>query len=70
VRKGLGDGGKTSILLRVPEAEKPQKPISGALYPRSVNVTDFRRFYNRGDFPIATVHGPAFNRIYWKMDVS
>jgi len=33
-------------------------------------TTDFRRFYNRGDFPIATIHGPAYNRIYWKIDVA
>ena len=66
MKKGLGNGGKTASLLRVPEAEKPEKPRCGALDGRKVDDTDFRRFYNRGDFPMATIHGPAFNRIYWK----
>jgi len=69
-KRGLGNGGKTSILLRVPEPEHPEAPISGALASKTVATTDFRRFYNRGDLPIATIHGPAYNRIHWKIDVT
>jgi hypothetical protein len=54
----------------VPEAEQPEAPISGALASKTVETTDFRRFYNRGDLPIATIHGPAYNRIHWKIDVT
>lgn len=66
MKKGIGNGGKTASLLRVPSPEQPCKPRSGAQEARDVNDTDFRRFYNRGDFPMATIHGPAYNRIFWK----
>jgi hypothetical protein len=31
-------------------------------------VSEFRRFYDRGDLPIAIEHGPQ-NRIYWKVEI-
>ena len=31
--------------------------------------SEFRRFYDRGDLPIAIEHGPQ-NKIYWKIDVA
>ena len=31
-------------------------------------VTEFRRFYDRGDFPIAVDHG-HYNKIHWKRRV-
>lgn len=69
-RKGLGTGGKAASLLATQPKPSPEKPRAGAQNPRCVQTTDFRRFYNRGDFPISTIHGPAFNRIYWKIDVA
>ena len=33
-----------------------------------VPVSDFRRFYERGDLPISIEHGPQ-NRIAWKVDI-
>lgn len=70
MKRGNGSGGKTASLLRSPPKTLPEKPRAGALDPRVVATTDFRRFYNRGDFPISTIHGPAYNRIFWKVDVA
>lgn len=42
--------------------------MAGALFARSVPTTDFRRFYDRGDLPIAVEHG-QFNKIQWKVAV-
>jgi len=35
---------------------------------RAVVPSEFRRFYDRGDLPIAIEHGPP-NKIFWKVDV-
>lgn len=66
MKKGKGNGGKTASLLKVEAPQSPEPPKCGALDGRQVQETDFRRFYNRGDFPVATIHGPAYNRINWK----
>lgn len=47
---------------------KPQKPRAGAKRCRSIISSEFRRFYDRGDLPIAIEHS-HFNRISWKVDV-
>ena len=36
--------------------------------PRAIPSSEFRRFYDRGDLPIAIEHGQQ-NRIFWKVDV-
>ena len=68
LKKGGGLGGKTTS-LNMPRA-KPvaQKPKAGALQARVIPVSDFRRFYERGDLPISIEHGPK-NRIAWKVDI-
>jgi hypothetical protein len=53
----MGLGGKTASLLSPPPKISPEKPVAGALYARSVPITDFRRFYDRGDLPIMIQHG-------------
>ena len=35
---------------------------------RPIPSSEFRRFYDRGDLPIAIEHGPQ-NKIYWKIEV-
>jgi len=45
-----------------------QKPKAGAFNARAIPVSDFRRFYDRGDLPISIEHGPQ-NRIAWKVDI-
>ena len=65
----MGLGGKTSSLLKPKEKPAPQKPKAGATRPRKIDSSEFRRFYDRGDLPIAIEHGPQ-NKIFWKIDVA
>jgi hypothetical protein len=68
LKKGGGLGGKTTS-LNMPKAKaEVQKPKAGAFNARNVPVSDFRRFYERGDLPISIEHGPQ-NRIAWKVDI-
>merc|ERR1711964_669500 len=43
--------------------------MGGAFTPRAVTATEFRRFYERGDFPIQMLHTATGNRASWKVDV-
>merc|ERR1712147_455658 len=43
-------------------------PRAGAIKARVIPPSEFRRFYDRGDMPIAIEHGPQ-NKIYWKVNV-
>ena len=36
---------------------------------RVLPSTDFRRFYDRGDLPVAIEHTAAGNRILWKAEI-
>lgn len=42
-------------------------PKAGALEPRPYKPTDFKKFYDRGDFPIALEHDTKGNKIAWKV---
>lgn len=42
-------------------------PAAGAFRPRHSNPTNFRKFYERGDFPIALEHDTKGNKIAWKV---
>jgi hypothetical protein len=66
--KGKGSGGKCTSLLTPKPRPTTQKPRAGAVLPRPIPPSEFRRFYDRGDLPIAIEHGPQ-NRIFWKVDV-
>eukprot|EP00659_Diplonema_papillatum_P009109 gene9109-14113_t len=66
--KGTGNGGNCSSLNRGKEAVKPRAPIAGAFKKRSIPPTEFRRFYDRGDLPIAMQHKGHGNAIDWKSD--
>ena len=68
LRAGQGIGGKNSSLLKPKDEPVTQRPVAGALAPRPVMTSEFRRFYDRGDLPIAIEHGPP-NKIFWKVDV-
>lgn len=61
-------GGKTVSLNKPKDKPVVQKPIAGAMHKRNVPVSDFRRFYERGDLPISIEHGPQ-NKIAWKVDI-
>merc|ERR1719183_1641113 len=44
-------------------------PRAGSTIPRKVTKTEFRRFYDRGDLPIAIHHGAVGGKIAWKVDI-
>lgn len=47
----------------------PGPPNSGAFKPRNMPKTSFRKFYERGDFPIALEHDTKGNKIAWKVEI-
>lgn len=47
------------------QVESP--PKAGAFQPRPAGPTAFRKFYERGDFPIALEHDTKGNKIAWKV---
>ena len=58
LKKGEGLGGKAVSLNKPKEKPAPQKPKAGAFNLRPIPSSEFRRFYDRGDLPIAIEHGP------------
>ncbi|ESO85766.1 hypothetical protein LOTGIDRAFT_235731 [Lottia gigantea] len=42
---------------------------AGAFKERETKPTNFRLFYNRGDFPIALEHDTKGNKIAWKVEI-
>ena len=68
LKKGAGIGGKSFSLNEAKPKPVPQAPVAGAVRQRPVAPSEFRRFYDRGDLPIAIEHGPQ-NKIFWKVDV-
>jgi hypothetical protein len=68
LKKGQGLGGKVVSLNKPKEKPVPQKPKAGAFNMRPVASSEFRRFYDRGDLPIAIEHGPQL-KIYWKVEI-
>eukprot|EP00730_Choanoeca_flexa_P003926 TRINITY_DN11540_c0_g1_i3.p1 TRINITY_DN11540_c0_g1~~TRINITY_DN11540_c0_g1_i3.p1 ORF type:complete len:207 (+),score=39.58 TRINITY_DN11540_c0_g1_i3:553-1173(+) len=45
------------------------KKKSSAFTPQKPKPTDFRFFYERGDFPIALGHDTKGNKIQWKVEI-
>jgi hypothetical protein len=68
-KKGMGIGGGNSSKMRPVAKISGPAPKAGATRARAIPSSEFRRFYDRGDLPIAIEHGPQ-NKIYWKVDVS
>ncbi|EOA97498.1 Parkin coregulated gene protein, partial [Anas platyrhynchos] len=44
-------------------------PLAGAFKERPTKPTAFRKFYERGDFPIALEHDTKGNKIAWKVEI-
>ncbi|XP_072850580.2 parkin coregulated gene protein isoform X6 [Pogona vitticeps] len=44
-------------------------PAAGAFKERPTKPTAFRKFYERGDFPIALEHDTRGNKIAWKVEI-
>ena len=68
LKKGDGNGGKTTSLFEAKAKPVPQKPRAGAMNCRTIPVSEFRLFYDRGDLPVTIEHGPQ-NKINWKVDI-
>jgi hypothetical protein len=64
-----GTGGSTSSLMKGKQPDKPKPPKAGAFSRRSIEATEFRRFYERGDLPIAIQHRANGNKIDWKVEI-
>jgi hypothetical protein len=67
--KKTGSGGASSSLLKGKQPDQPPPPKAGAFKRRSIPATEFRRFYERGDLPIAIQHRANGNKIDWKVDI-
>jgi len=55
--KGMGIGGRSVSTLEKKSSPIIMKPIAGAVKRRPIVPSEFRRFYDRGDLPIAIEHG-------------
>lgn len=72
LRKGQGLGGTGSIAATGPKRIRtaPHPPAAGAFRPRdNPPNTAFRRFYERGDLPVAVDHKAVRNMIHWKVEL-
>eukprot|EP01063_Lacrimia_lanifica_P027142 TRINITY_DN376_c0_g1_i2.p1 TRINITY_DN376_c0_g1~~TRINITY_DN376_c0_g1_i2.p1 ORF type:complete len:310 (+),score=134.61 TRINITY_DN376_c0_g1_i2:69-932(+) len=67
--KRTGMGGSCSSLNRGVEPPAAKRPTAGAFKRRQIPPTEFRRFYDRGDLPIAIRHLGNENKIDWKVDI-
>jgi len=64
---GNGMGGRSATLNPKKDIFLPPAQISGALAKRSVTVSEFRRFYDRGDLPIKVDHQGSISKTEWKI---
>merc|ERR1712071_596299 len=58
-----------TIKAQMKNAKVIGPPTAGAFKERPSKPTSFRKFYERGDFPIALDHDTKGNRIAWKVEV-
>lgn len=66
--RGTGSGGSsfsTSPRKPPPPAGPPK---AGAFRRRNIEPSEFRRFYDRGDLPVAVHHSATKNKITWKVE--
>ena len=54
---------------RMKNVEVVGPPKAGAFKKRPAKQTQFRRFYDRGDLPIALEHDTKGNKIAWKVEI-
>jgi len=67
LRSRSGTGGTTSSLNQGRLPPPPTVPKAGAVARRQIPPTEFRRFYDRGDLPIAVAHRNK-NAVDWKVE--
>lgn len=64
---GSGLGGKAATLNPKKQGFLPPAPVAGAFAKRSIPVTEFKRFYDRGDLPIKVNHQGSISKTEWKI---
>ena len=64
----VGQKSKRSIRIDFFE-QVTEPPAAGAFKKRPAKPTAFRKFYERGDFPIALEHDTKGNKIAWKVSL-
>lgn len=69
LKKGKGIGGKAVTLNPKKEQVQPSKPKAGARKKRKIPMSEFRRFYDRGDLPIIIEHSGSGCKLKWTKDV-
>eukprot|EP01136_Pigoraptor_vietnamica_P022655 Opistho-1_new@74038 len=58
-----------TIQAQMVNAKVGSPPKAGAYRVRQAGPTHFRKFYERGDFPIALEHDTKGNKIAWKVEI-
>lgn len=58
-----------TIQAQMKDAKVKSPPKAGAFDARMAKPTSFRKFYERGDFPIALEHDTKGNKIAWKVEI-
>ncbi|XP_062825040.1 parkin coregulated gene protein isoform X3 [Anolis carolinensis] len=66
-RKQVSDGFTVKAMMKNTVVKGP--PAAGAFKERPTKPTAFRKFYERGDFPIALEHDTKGNKIAWKVEI-
>jgi len=64
---GKGLGGRPATLNKKKQELLPPPQISGASLKRVIPVSEFRRFYDRGDLPIKVDHQGSISKTEWKI---
>eukprot|EP00076_Gallus_gallus_P019414 XP_015139819.1 parkin coregulated gene protein isoform X3 [Gallus gallus] len=66
-KQQVSDGFTVKAMMKNTVVRGP--PLAGAFKERPTKPTAFRKFYERGDFPIAIEHDTKGNRIAWKVEI-
>ena len=64
-----GNGGKTSSTLEKKKNFEAPVPKAGAFQKREIPVSEFRRYYDRGDLPVRVDHQSSSPKLIWKVSV-
>ncbi|XP_068795024.1 parkin coregulated gene protein isoform X6 [Struthio camelus] len=66
-KQQVSDGFTVKAMMKNTVVRGP--PVAGAFKERPTKPTAFRKFYERGDFPIALEHDTKGNKIAWKVEI-
>ncbi|XP_025965658.1 parkin coregulated gene protein isoform X5 [Dromaius novaehollandiae] len=66
-KQQVSDGFTVKAMMKNTVVRGP--PVAGAFKERPTKPTVFRKFYERGDFPIALEHDTKGNKIAWKVEI-